>query len=203
MASPASHHRWYRLTPDRLLIGLLAIACLLWLSERFRWFQFNEHKGYTVLIAVASVGVLLLLVLLWLAAALLFHWRFQFSICSLLLLTVAVAVPFTWLAVEMKKARAQREAVEAIAKVGGYVQDNFLLTDYLIRRPVWLRRLLGDDFFGTPILLSFSQNSQVTDEQLACLDDLFGVRLVYLTGTRVTDAGLIHLREACNFSITP
>jgi hypothetical protein len=28
--------RWYRLTPDRLILGLLAVEGLLWLSERFR-----------------------------------------------------------------------------------------------------------------------------------------------------------------------
>ena len=49
--------RWYRLTPDRLVLLLLAVEGLLWLSERFCWFPFNQHKGWTVLIAVASVGV--------------------------------------------------------------------------------------------------------------------------------------------------
>ena len=31
------------------------MECLLWLSERFQWFPFNAHKGWTVLIAVAVV----------------------------------------------------------------------------------------------------------------------------------------------------
>ena len=44
--------RWYRLTPDRLLIGLLIVECLLWLSERFGWPTW--HKGYAVLTAVAA-----------------------------------------------------------------------------------------------------------------------------------------------------
>ena len=59
--------RWYRLTPDRLVIGLLVVEWLLWLSERFQYFGFNQHKGWTVLIAVASVGVAMLVMLLWLA----------------------------------------------------------------------------------------------------------------------------------------
>ena len=41
---PKSRLRWYRLTPDRLLIALLPIEGLLLLSERFRWFPFNEHQ---------------------------------------------------------------------------------------------------------------------------------------------------------------
>ena len=96
------------------MIGLLVVEGLLWLSERYRWFWFNEKKGWTVLIAVAVVGVTMLVMLLWFIASLLFRWRFQFSIRSLLVLTVAVAVPCSWLAVEMKAARKEREAAAAI-----------------------------------------------------------------------------------------
>ncbi len=48
--------RWLRPTPDRLVIGLLIVEGLLWLSERFQWFPFNHHKGYTVLVTVATVA---------------------------------------------------------------------------------------------------------------------------------------------------
>ena len=100
---------------------LLALEGFLLLSAWFRWFPFDQHKGYAVLITVASVGVAFLLMLLWFLAALVFGWRFQFSILSLLLLVVVVAIPCSWLATEMKAAREQREAVEAIAKAGGSV----------------------------------------------------------------------------------
>ena len=113
--------RWFRLTPDRLILGLLAVEGFLFLSERFRWFAFNQHKGWTVLIAVASVGVAMLLMLAWLAAGLAFRWRFQFSIRSLLVLTLAVAIPCSWLSWEMKKAGKQQEAVQEIRKLGGRV----------------------------------------------------------------------------------
>ena len=83
MTDPAPNPRWYRLTPDRFVIGLLVVECLLWLSERFQWFAFNQHKGWTVLIAVAVVGVAFLVMLLWFVVALLFRWRFQFCIRSL------------------------------------------------------------------------------------------------------------------------
>ena len=56
---------------------------VLFLSERFQWFGFNSHKGWTVLIAVAGVGVVLAFMLLWWLAALVFRWQFQFSIRSL------------------------------------------------------------------------------------------------------------------------
>ena len=49
--------RWYQPTPGRLLVLLLAVEGTLLLSEQFRWFAFNEWKGWTVLIAIATVTV--------------------------------------------------------------------------------------------------------------------------------------------------
>ena len=111
--------RWFHLTPDRFVVGLFALEGFLLLSERYQWFAFNEHKGWTVLIALAVVGLTLLLMPLWLAAALLFHWRFQYSLRSLLLLVVAVAIPCSWLGTEIQQARKQKEAVEVITQWGG------------------------------------------------------------------------------------
>ncbi len=113
--------RWFRLTPDRAVVALLAMEGFLLLSGWFQWFAFNRHKGYTVLIAIAAVGVALLLMLLWFLVAVLFRLRFQFSILSLLLLTLVVAVLCSWLVVERKQAREQREAVVAIRAFGGWV----------------------------------------------------------------------------------
>jgi hypothetical protein len=49
------------------------------LSEQFRWFPFNEHKGWTVLIAVAAAGLFMLMLLGWFATSLVLRRRFQFS----------------------------------------------------------------------------------------------------------------------------
>ncbi|MGA2034722.1 MAG: hypothetical protein ABSG68_20940 [Thermoguttaceae bacterium] len=84
---------------------LLVVEGLLWLSERFQWFAFNAHKGWTVLIALDSVGVAVLFMLFWFVACLIFRWRFQFSTRSLLVLTVAVALPCSWLGVERRNGR--------------------------------------------------------------------------------------------------
>ena len=119
--------RWYRLTPDRCVAALLALEAFLLLSAWFRWFAFNEHKGYTVLITIASVGVALLLMFLWFLAALVFRLRFQFSILALLLLVVVVALPFSWLATEMKAAKKQRDVVESIRKAGEWVAYDYQL----------------------------------------------------------------------------
>ncbi len=108
LAAP-SRRRWFRPTPGRLvLLVLLAVEGLLWLSERFQWFAFNQHAGWTVLIALAGVGVFLLLMLFWYVLALVFRWRFQFSILWLLVLTLAVALPCSWLAAEIKRRGGRR-----------------------------------------------------------------------------------------------
>ncbi len=178
MTIPHTHSRLFRPTPDRLAIGLLILECLLWLSERYRWFFLNEHKGWTVLIALAAVGVALLLVGLWFVASLSFHWRFQFSILSLLLLFVVVSIPCGWLAARRKEAQWQKEVLEALAsgntKVavicdddlrddGGKIPFVFSWTAVWCQQtgrawnnlgsnepctPECLRTLLGEDFFA-------------------------------------------------------
>ena len=76
--------RWYRPTPGWLVLRSVVVTGLLFASEKWHWFWFNQLKGWTVLAAVAAMGVVLGLMLLWLAVALIFRWRFQFSIRSLL-----------------------------------------------------------------------------------------------------------------------
>ena len=70
---------------------------------------------------IAAVGAVFVLMLLWFLVALVFRRPFQFSLRSLLLLVVVVAIPCSWLATEMKAAREQHAAVEAIKKLGGLV----------------------------------------------------------------------------------
>ncbi len=158
---PAAKRRWYRLTPDRFLIGLLATEGTLLLSEQFRWFPFNEHKGWTVLIAVAGVCAALLLMMLWFAAGLLLRRRFQFSLRSLLVLVVVVAVPCSWMAVKLQEAKRQRETVYAL-----WQADAVVLYDCEIAvdgspspgtepaDPEWLWRFLGIDFFCDAVVVA-------------------------------------------------
>ena len=170
--------RWFHVTPDRPILGLLPLEVFLFLSGRFVWFGFNEHKGWAVLIAVASVGVAALMMSLWATAGLLFRWRFQFSIGSLLVLVLVVAIPCSWMAVEMKNARRQKEAVRGIMKLGGIVSYDYQLQrsgNPLARAgqpgPAWLRDLLGEDFFVTVVEVNFAVRS-VTDADLEHLKGL-------------------------------
>jgi hypothetical protein len=195
--------RSYRLTPDRLILGLLAVEALLWLSERFQSFAFNTHKGWTVLIAVASIGVFLLLMLFWFAISLLLDWRFQFSIRSLLFVVVVVALPFSWLAVEMKKPREQNAAVAGIRKLGGVVghdwefEANGIPDPYKFipllalspPAPAWLRNLLGDDFFTEVVDVTLDR-TKLTGGGMKDL----ALASSFTHRPKVTDAGLEHVK---------
>jgi hypothetical protein len=161
MTNPTPTPRWFHLTPDRLILGLLAVEGLLWLSERFGWLAW--HKGYAVLAALASVGVAMMLMLAWFAIALIFRWRFQFSIRSLLVLVVVVAVPCSWLAVEMKKAREQQRAVKAIQQRGGTLAYDYQFQDghynyWPVSGPVprWIVSWLDEDIFYKPVLVNLN-----------------------------------------------
>jgi hypothetical protein len=71
--------RWFHVTPDRCLLGLLTVEGVLLLSERLGWFA----KGWAVLTAIAAVGAWVVFMLLWYVAAVFLRWRFQFSIRSM------------------------------------------------------------------------------------------------------------------------
>jgi len=180
---PKRSIRWFHLTPDRIVIGLLVTECLLWLSERFQWFGFNFHKGWTVLVAVATVLVALGLMLVWFVVSLLFRWRFQFSIRSLLILTLAVAIPSSWLGLEMRQAKRQREAVQALEDVSGAVDWSGPAG------PVLLRNLLGPDFFDHVVSVDLVCNP-VSDDDVEPLKELCDLQKLRLGHTGVTDVGL-------------
>jgi hypothetical protein len=202
--APTPQPRWFHLTPDRAVVALLVVECLLWLSERLQLFAFNRHRGWTVLIAVACVVVAMLLMLLWFVVALIFRWQFQFSIRSLLVLVVVVAVPCSWLAVKVQQVRQQRETLEILAeigRVGGLV--GFDPNRPLTTRLSWAFPLLRH---AGPGLLSLLEDecvveyvelrgTAVTDAWLEHLKGLPHLHGLGLDGAKVTDAGLEHLRS--------
>lgn len=212
---PASQHRWFRLTPDRLILALLVVEVLLWLSERFRWLPLNEHKGWTVLLAILLVVAAIMLLLLGLVISLLFRWRFQFRLRSLLIMTLAVAIVCSWITAQMREAKEQATVVEALVK-----EDRAGVTDVRPNpdggfpecpnsRPVseatpsGLRKLLGEDFFADAACVLFMGHSMngrsfstpPTNDQLSLLRRLPRLQFLDLWGTKVTDAQLRQLRD--------
>jgi len=197
MATSISKPRWYRLTPDRFPFFLLAVEAILLASERLDSFSFNQHKGWTVLIAVATLAVAMLLTLFWFLLSLFFRWRFQFSVRALAVFVLVCAVVCSWLAVEMQQARRQREAVAAIEKAGASVGYDLLFDGHSWVGepgpvPAWLVTLAGEDFFIDVGSVQFSYGD-VTDDDLKQLEQFPRLRRLWLDGTDVTDAGLEHL----------
>jgi hypothetical protein len=199
-------------------LALLSVEGFLWLSERFHWFAFNQHKGWTVLIAVAALGAFLLAMALWFLAALLLRARFQYSLQSLLVLAVAVAGAFGWLGEEMKQAKQQKAAVERVMEARPSV---WLHYDYEVREsgdesvpdlfivdaappaPAWLRRLLGTDFFASVVYGTCSDDKEVSDASLKRFapKDFPHLRYLNLNDTSVTDAGLHYLEGLTNLYV--
>ncbi len=203
-AVPRPSVRWFHLTPDRLVVGLLVVEVLLWLSERFGWLPW--HKGYAVLAAVAVVGVAMLLVLVWFAIALVFRRRIKFSLPSLLVIVIVVALPCIWMAVEMRAAKRQEEAVTAIHWLEVIYDHEVNKSGQIVggrpKEPIWLRNLLGDDFFTDVVgVFSFyevspsfrSRRIPIADEGLNHIVGLSHLHWMYLTHSEITDEGLAYL----------
>jgi hypothetical protein len=199
MPTPELKRRWFYLSPDRFVAGLLLVVCLLWLSDRFQWFGFNHHEGWTVLIAVATVGVAAVTMLLWWAAALIFARRFQFGIRSLLAFCLACSIAAAWFAVEMKRARRQAKVVEAITTLDGLWQydwqldaDGGLLLNARPPGPGWLINLLGSDFFAEVANINL-RSRPVTDAELEQFEGMTRINGLEIGNTGITDAGLRHI----------
>lgn len=180
--------RWYHLTPDRLVIGVLIMECLLWLSQQFGGNEFTELNCWIVLTAVTVIVAKLLLLPLWFIGSLLFRWRFQFGIRSLLVLVVVVAIPFSWVAVKLQQAKRQREGIAIINDLGGYVRQQ-------ARQPDWwlaLHRLFPDVVFEAASYVEFKpKSSTVSDADLDGIVKLLPhIDILFLASTNVTDAGL-------------
>ncbi len=108
--------------PDRYLAGLLVVLGVLFLSEHFVWFPFNEYKGCTVLIAAAILAVSLVLLLPWFVLAAVLRRRFEFSLRWLLVLVTICGFVFGWLGMEAFEAIRQ-SSVSAALRAKGYTVD--------------------------------------------------------------------------------
>jgi len=207
MPAAEPKRRWFHLPPDRFVVGLLLAICLLWLSQRFQWFGFNHHKGWTVLIAVAVIGVTAIVMLLWWAAGLIFGCRFQFGLRSLLAFCLAASIAACWLAAEIRSARRQQVAVEWLNNADGWIvyydwqfDQNSTTLSVLYKsappRSSWLLNVLGIDFLSAVTRVDFDDlhsQKRVTDDGIKHLENLPLLRRLDLDATGVTDDSLEHL----------
>ena len=120
---------------------------------------------------------------------------YQYRLRTLLVVVLLASIGMSWFAVKMQQARRQEEAVAAVRKLGARVTYNYQEGDPYADppTPVWLRRLLGDDFFFavTGVLLD---HHQVTDTEVARLKGLTQLQRLNLDYTTVKGPGLEHLK---------
>ena len=131
---------------------------------------------------------------------------YQYSLRTLLIGIVVLSLPCGWFGWKLRAAQRQRAVVEALLKSDISVRYDFEFEyDDTITRaervgakppgPAWLRAVLGDDLFRSvyEIILPGRPAKPFTDVDLAQLEDVPTVRLLYLDDAQVTDAGLRHL----------
>ena len=120
---------------------------------------------------------------------------FQYSLRTLFVLALLACIGMGWVAVEMQRVRKEREAVEAIERLGGMVLWSSAEIPQESRGRACLRKLLGDDYFVHPNMVVISD-----DAAMEYLTELTQLEYVGLHGTQITDAGLAHLKGLTRLS---
>jgi len=111
MTDAVAKPRWYHVTPDRFLIGLLVGVLLLLAADRLELLGLTRSSGWNVLLAAAVVCLGMLVGLIWFVASLLLKRRFQFGLKALMVLTAIVAIMCSWFAVKKRQSNRQKAAV--------------------------------------------------------------------------------------------
>lgn len=189
--------RWYAPTPAKFLFAVLVMQGVLFLSAHYRWFWFNERKGYTVLITVGATVVALVVLVATVLMSRFFRTKSQFSLATLLLMVPVMGIPCAWLSREMELARRQREAIAVVEARGGICEF-----EHYRRRPrsskvpplapEWLDYLFGPNLFDDVTTVELG-GAQTTELELI---ERFGhLRRLNLTGFNFRDIDFQRLKE--------
>ena len=126
---------------------------------------------------------------------------FQFNLRSLFLVMLLACIGMSWVGVKMQRARNQREAVEWVKELGGWVSYDYEVGAAGFRTgktkpssPHWLLSFLGDDFFRSVVMVNLN-STQVADNGLKHLETLPHLATLCLNGTKVTDEGVKKLQH--------
>jgi internalin A len=118
----------------------------------------------------------------------------------MMLLIAGSACGLGWV---VHQAREQRLAVEAILARGGMVEYDYQYDAARNRRlpngkpwrPVWLQKVLGDEYFHSVACAGLDEGHVATDADLVHFAKLRRLKLLYLGGGRITDDGLKELKD--------
>jgi len=130
------------------------------------------------------------------------HLRLRISVRGLMLVVLLSAGGLGWIVHVVRSAEGQRLAVAGVAKAGGFVlydwdfKNGRLLAKREPWGPTWLLDLIGVDYFGhvTWVYLPHS----AADNDLVYVGQLGRIEWLGDLTTRLTDAGLFHLRGLSN-----
>jgi hypothetical protein len=119
---------------------------------------------------------------------------FQFRLRTLMIFTLICAIPCAWLGRKIDKKRREREAVDVIQRLGGYVQYEYQSMPGGPPRqppgPEWLRSLLGEDFFNEVDFVALQKLSEPESHRRTELNQVYGMKL---NGRNVADAAMERL----------
>lgn len=118
--------------------------------------------------------------------------RYQYRLRTLLIVMLLASIGMSWFAVKMQRATRQREAVEAIESLGGWVVYDCGRDNSEPRGPAWMRTLLGRDLLGKAEIVCLS-DLPVDDEALERLKGLHHLLFLELNNTGITDIGVEHI----------
>ena len=129
------------------------------------------------------------------------HPKRRFFRYSLRTLMLVVTVFCIWMGITAKRAREQRQAVEAIREVGGFVYHEHQMHPSYSPSPKWLLRLIGEDYFSSvsyvfmfgPTAGTDPSRSKVNDVSLAAIERFTDLRWLSLSNTQFTDAHMEYL----------
>ncbi|MCU0708327.1 MAG: hypothetical protein MUF23_08555 [Pirellula sp.] len=175
--------RWYSPTVGKFLFAILAAQVVLYLSQRFNWFAFNQLKGHTVVITVTVTAIGLLLI----AGVVLLGRKAQLTLATLMLMVPVMAIPCSWLVRELIQARRQAQIVAGCEPYR--LNYNTPSSDSVVRR--WFEPTFGTDLF---VDVSELLTDQADDADLVGLKEVTQLERLYLGRTNVTDAGLEQLK---------
>ena len=117
---------------------------------------------------------------------------FQFRLRTLLIAILVLSLPLSWFGARLQKARRQREAVEAIERLGGRVMYDWETSFQRPNGPSWLRPLLGSDFFDKVRLVNL-MDARVTDAEVNHIRSFAGLEVLDLSNNDISDTGLENL----------
>jgi hypothetical protein len=120
----------------------------------------------------------------------------RYSIRTLLVVIAALSI---WLGYQTHRAREQRAALERIHELGGTVQFDYqydgsgtFQADAAAPGPVWLRKIIGGEYFDD-VAYVYLSSSDVTNDDLRLFRSLPDVETLWLSNTGVSDQGMGHL----------